>query len=177
MLGDKALLGTNYDVRVDRFGAYPDSKVMATLSGLPQVTAVIAEHQATATIPGIKDPMPAMVMRGEATRLSYHAYQGRWFQAPGEVVMRPVTMREAHLAPDAQPDAYLVKLRSGASADAVASAEPVVRGAQPAGHRGAGSAAACPVGGAGVGDGRAAGGVGQARMAGDRWNYPDCDRR
>jgi len=166
ILGDKVLMGTNYDLRVDRFGAYPDSMVMATLAGRPEVSTVVAARQATATIPGVKDPLPVTVMRGDASRLSYSAYEGRWFQAPGEVVLRPATMKEANLklgdafqasidghtvqlrvvggftdfavydgrglvlgsrtygaiAPDAQPDTYLVKLRSGADAGSVASA-------------------------------------------------------
>jgi len=166
VLGDKVLMGTNYDLRVDRFGAYPDSTVMATLARRPEVSTVVAVGQATATISGVKDPVPVTVMRGDASRLSYTAYKGRWFQAPGEVVMRPVTMKEAHLelgdafqasidghtvrlrvvggftdfavydgrgvvlgsqtigalVPDPQPDAYLVKLRTGVDAASVASA-------------------------------------------------------
>jgi putative ABC transport system permease protein len=172
VLADRVLLGTNYDVRLDRFGAYPDSSVAATLSGRRDVAAVVGVHQAAATIPGIKDPMPAMVMRGDTTGLSYRAYQGRWFQAPGEVLLRPVTMQEAHLqlgdafpasidghqvrlkvvgaftdfavydgrgmvlgsqtyadvVPEAPPDTYLVKLRPGANATAVASS---LQGSQP----------------------------------------------
>lgn len=97
VLADKVLMGTNYDVRVERFGAYPDSAVMTTLSAIPEVSTVLAQHQATATIPGVKDPILATVMRGDAGRLSYRAYEGRWFEALGEVLMRPVTMKEAHL--------------------------------------------------------------------------------
>jgi putative ABC transport system permease protein len=97
VLADKVLMGTNYEVRVDRFGAYPDSAVMTTLSGIPEVSTVVAQHQTNATIPGVKDPILATVMRGDAGRLSYHAYQGRWFESPGEVLLRPVTMKEAHL--------------------------------------------------------------------------------
>ena len=58
---------------------------------------MVAQRQTTITIPGAKDPIPATVMRGEAGRLSYHAYEGRWFEAPGEVLMRPVTMKEDNL--------------------------------------------------------------------------------
>jgi len=166
VLGDKVLMGTNYDLSVDRFGAYPDHMVMTTLSGRPEVSTVVAVRQATATISGVKDSTSVTVMRGDASRLSYSAYEGRWFDAPGEVVVRPVTMREAHLklgdtfqasidghpvwlrvvggftdfavydgrglvlgsqtigalVPDAQPETYLVKLRSGADAGSVASA-------------------------------------------------------
>jgi putative ABC transport system permease protein len=94
---DKAQLGPVYDVGVERFGAYPDSRVMATLSSLPQVSSVVSVRRTMATIPDVKDPTTVTVTRGDASKYFVRPYTGRWFQAPGEVLLRPNTMKDAHV--------------------------------------------------------------------------------
>jgi putative ABC transport system permease protein len=96
-VADPSMIGTNYDVNVERYSPYPDQRLMGTLSGHPDTSELIAVAAPTVRLAGLKDPLMGTAIRGDATRLGYHTYQGRWYRGAGEAIVAPVTMKEAHL--------------------------------------------------------------------------------
>ncbi|GAC1652753.1 MAG: hypothetical protein NVS9B1_00770 [Candidatus Dormibacteraceae bacterium] len=97
-VADRASMGLNFDAGIARFGAYPDSSVMDTLRGRPETDLVVATASPEVSLAGIKEPVRATAIRGDATQLGFKTYRGRWFAGPGEAIVGPVTFAEAGLA-------------------------------------------------------------------------------
>jgi putative ABC transport system permease protein len=95
------------DVAVWRESLYPDAKVMATLESQPDTAAVIGEAGGTVLFPGVTDPVYLTAYRGDSARLRTPMISGRWFSAPGEIVLSRAVMNEAHLQVGDSFDAVL----------------------------------------------------------------------
>ena len=87
----------NYQVVVDRSGAYPDSEVMRVLNAQPETDGVVALASRNVTLAGVADPVNTRLFRGDSSRLGYMVIAGRWFSAPGEVLAPAALLHDAHL--------------------------------------------------------------------------------
>jgi putative ABC transport system permease protein len=87
----------NYQVKVSRSSAYPDSDVMRLLNAQTETARVVAIDGENIVVPGISDPVNTQLFRGDASRLGYMVIAGRWFAAPGEVVAPKGLLQDAHL--------------------------------------------------------------------------------
>jgi putative ABC transport system permease protein len=87
----------NYQVVVNRSGAYPDSDVMRTLTAQPETARVVGVGGQNIVVPGITDPVNTRLFRGDSSRVGYMVIAGRWFAAPGEIVAPKGLLQDAHL--------------------------------------------------------------------------------
>ncbi len=87
----------NYQVVVNRSGAYPDSEVMRLLNAQPETARVVAVGGQNVVVPGFGDPVTTRLFRGDSSRLGYMVIAGRWFSAPGEVLAPAGLLHDAHL--------------------------------------------------------------------------------
>ncbi len=85
------------DVIVERSPAFADADAMRIISSDPQTAAVVGVFTQTVAVPGIGDPVPTQMFRGDPGRLGLQLIRGRWFDGPGEVVAPAATIRDAHL--------------------------------------------------------------------------------
>ncbi len=87
------------DVTVQRSIAYPDQKVIDTLEAQPETDFVVGATSSVETVPGVGGRLPVGVVayRGESARLGIPVIHGRWFSAPGEVVVPRETLEASHL--------------------------------------------------------------------------------
>lgn len=84
-------------VQVNRFGAYPDAKVMSTLNAQPETDTVIAHYNSQVVVPGVSDFVNGLALRGDVTRIGFSLTSGRWYQQPGEAVASPGLLTAGHL--------------------------------------------------------------------------------
>jgi putative ABC transport system permease protein len=94
---NRALFGVA-DVTINRYGSYPDSRIMANLNTQPETKRVIAFDYFTLSMPQLSSPVTTVAMRGDSASFGYPVLAGRWFRGPGEAVGGPAFMQEAHLA-------------------------------------------------------------------------------
>jgi putative ABC transport system permease protein len=87
----------NYQVVVNRSGAYPDSEVMRILNEQPGTARVVALGGQNIVVPGITDPVNTRLFRGNSSRMGFMVVAGRWFTAPGEVLAPKGFLQDAHL--------------------------------------------------------------------------------
>ncbi len=87
----------NYQVVVNRSGAYPDADVMGILGAQPGTARVVAITGQNVVVPGITDPVNSRLFRGDSSRMGYMVVAGRWFTAPGEVLAPKALLQDAHL--------------------------------------------------------------------------------
>ena len=85
------------DVIVDRSPAITDADAMRLINADSQTASVAGDLDQNVTVPGIGDPVPAHLFRGDATRLGLQVIAGRWFSGPGEVLAPAALMHDAHL--------------------------------------------------------------------------------
>lgn len=90
-------VGGTYQVEVSPNTSMSDPQVMRLILAQPGTAAVVAYADAFVNVPGLTDPVQAIAVRGDATQQGYHALDGRWFSAPGEVVAGGAFIQEAHL--------------------------------------------------------------------------------
>jgi putative ABC transport system permease protein len=85
------------DVVVRRSPALTDAAALRIISADRQTAHVVGERIQNVTVPGVANPVPARLFRGDASHLGFLLVKGRWFDAPGEVVAPRALMRDAHL--------------------------------------------------------------------------------
>ena len=85
------------DVIVDRSPALTDADAMRLINADSQTAAVVGDLDQNVTVPGIGDPVPAHLFRGDASRLGLQVIAGHWFSAPGEVLAPAALMHDAHV--------------------------------------------------------------------------------
>jgi putative ABC transport system permease protein len=84
-------------VKIDRFGAYPDASVMRTLNAQSQTDTVVAFYNSRVVVPGVSDFVNGLALRGDVTRIGFSLTSGRWYQQTGEAVASPGLLAAAHL--------------------------------------------------------------------------------
>jgi putative ABC transport system permease protein len=89
-------LGGSYQIKLDPRGGYTDQQVMRLLRAQPGTKYVVAYSDLFVKVPGVSDPIQAIGVRGDATRLGYRAQTGRWFLRPGEVVLGGAAFNATH---------------------------------------------------------------------------------
>ncbi|HEX8919771.1 MAG TPA: FtsX-like permease family protein [Chloroflexota bacterium] len=89
-------VGGSYQVRLMPRGGYTDAQVTQLLRAQPGTQYVVAYADGFVTVPGVADPIQAIGVRGDATRLGYRALTGRWFVRPGEVVLGGAAFKATH---------------------------------------------------------------------------------
>jgi putative ABC transport system permease protein len=85
------------DVVVRRSPALADSVALRIISAERQTARVVGERSENAAVPGVADPVPARLFRGDASHLGFLLITGRWFHRAGEVVAPRALMHDAHL--------------------------------------------------------------------------------
>jgi putative ABC transport system permease protein len=86
------------DVIIARYGEYPDSQLTATLAAQPETQRVIAYDYFWMSASQLSSPVNTVAIRGNSAALEYPILAGRWLQGPGEIVVGPAFLKEAHLA-------------------------------------------------------------------------------
>lgn len=89
-------LGGSYQVKVDPRGGFTDRQTLHLLRAQPGTNYVLGYADLFVTVPGVSDPIQAVGVRGDATRMGYHALTGRWFLRPGEVVLGGAAFKAMH---------------------------------------------------------------------------------
>jgi putative ABC transport system permease protein len=97
-IGENRALFNNPDVLINRYGSYPDSQLMATVSAQPDTRRVVAFDYFPLSVSGLSSPVTTVAMRGDSGSLGFPVLAGRWFQGPGEAVGGPAFLKDAHLA-------------------------------------------------------------------------------
>jgi putative ABC transport system permease protein len=87
----------NYQVVVNRTGAYSDADVMKVLNAQPETARVVGVGGQNVTVAGVAAPVGTRLFRGDSSRLGYMVVAGRWFSAPGEVLAPASLLHDAHL--------------------------------------------------------------------------------
>jgi putative ABC transport system permease protein len=96
-LNDSGTSAGKVDVVIQRSPAMADAEVMQLLDREPQTARVVSNLGTNITVPGIGDPVNAVLFRGDVSSLGYLLVTGRWFTGPGEVVAPRALMHDAHL--------------------------------------------------------------------------------
>lgn len=96
-LNDPAINGGNYQIEVNRFGGYPDARVMRTLRAQPDTAAVVARDWTTIAVDGLARPVQSVFTRGNPAALGVRAESGRMYAGPNEAVAPAAFLKEAHL--------------------------------------------------------------------------------
>ena len=103
-----ASYGFGQDVIVNRYPGISDADVTQRLTAEPETTAVVSQRTLGLRVPGEHDPVVLYAMRGDPQALGYQAVEGRWFSAPGELVVSGGLARAAHLKPGDTIDGAVV---------------------------------------------------------------------
>jgi len=85
------------EVTVTKSPALADADAMQLINSQPQTTRVVATATDNITVPGIADPVPTDIFRGDSSALGYQLTAGRWINGPGEVVAPRGLVDDAHL--------------------------------------------------------------------------------
>ena len=85
------------DVVVLKSAVLTDLEAMRLFEAQPETGRVVAQTATNIVVPGIADPVPSVMFRGESDALGYLVTTGRWFNGPGEVVAPKGLLRDAHL--------------------------------------------------------------------------------
>ncbi|HKW72966.1 MAG TPA: FtsX-like permease family protein, partial [Candidatus Dormibacteraeota bacterium] len=85
------------DVVVERSPALSDADTLRIINANSRTAHVVGELDGHAAVPGIGDPVPTRMFRGDASHLGLQVIAGRWFSAPGEVVAPRALIHDANL--------------------------------------------------------------------------------
>src|SRR5207249_1936480 len=85
------------DVVVLKSAVLTDLEAMRLFEAQPEPGRVVAQTTTNVVVPGIADPVPSVMFRGESAALGYLVTTGRWFNGPGDVVAPKGLLRDAHL--------------------------------------------------------------------------------
>jgi putative ABC transport system permease protein len=85
------------DVVVQRSPALTDAEAVRIIDADSRTAHVVGELDQNLAVPGISDPIPARIFRGDTSRLGFVLVSGRWFERPGEVVAPRKLIHDAHL--------------------------------------------------------------------------------
>jgi putative ABC transport system permease protein len=96
IVNDPGYIGLQ-DIVVDRFGTYPDQALMQNLEAQPGTENIWAFTTTESHLSSLQTPVITIPMRGDTAHYGYHMINGRWFNAPGEVVSGEAFAREANL--------------------------------------------------------------------------------
>ncbi|HEX2648181.1 MAG TPA: ABC transporter permease, partial [Candidatus Dormibacteraeota bacterium] len=96
-LNDNGTGAGRIDVVVHRSPAMSDADAMHLINSRPDTQSIVSQLGTNVTVPGIGDPVNAVLFRGDSTSLGFLLISGRWFSAPGEVLAPRALMQDAHL--------------------------------------------------------------------------------
>jgi putative ABC transport system permease protein len=85
------------DVVVSKSAVLTDADAMRLFESQPETARVVAQTTTNITVPGIADPVPSFMFRGDSAALGYLVVRGRWFNGPGEVVAPRGLLQDARL--------------------------------------------------------------------------------
>lgn len=96
-IGNSQTSAGHLDVVVRRSPALPDADAIRLIRADRQTAHVVSELSQNVTVPGVANPVPARMFRGDSSNIGFLLVKGRWFHGPGEAVAPRALMHDAHL--------------------------------------------------------------------------------